>query len=101
VVRALNARGDVYLRGGDATSAIADAQRSLDIARTLQGGKPYSSLTGQALLLMARAHELRGALATARTVATDAVPQLTQTLGVEHPDTLRAAHIARAAPAGA
>jgi hypothetical protein len=40
---------------------------------------------------------LRDALATARTVANDAVPHLTQTLGAEHPDTLRAARIAAAA----
>ena len=98
LVRALNLRSDVYLRSGDATSAMADAQRSLDIARTLQGGKPYSSLTGQGLLLMARADELRGELAAARTVASDAVPQLTQSLGAEHPDTLRAAQLAAAAP---
>ncbi len=97
LVRALNVRGDVYLRSSDGTSAMADAQRSLDIARTLQGGKPYSSLTGQGLLLMARAQELRGELATARTVASEAVPHLTQTLGAKHPDTLRAAQIAAAA----
>jgi eukaryotic-like serine/threonine-protein kinase len=97
LVRALNVRGDVYLRSGDGTSAMADAERSLDIARTLQGGKPYSSLTGQGLLLMARAQELRGELAAARTVASEAVPHLTQTLGAKHPDTLRAAQIAAAA----
>jgi hypothetical protein len=49
------------------------------------------------MLLMARAHELRGAVATARTIATDAVPHLAQTLGAEHPDTQRAAQIAAAA----
>ena len=97
LVRALNVRGDVYLRSSDAASAMADALRSLDIARTLQGGKPYSSLTGQGLLLMARADELRGEFAAARTVASDAVTQLTQTLGAEHPDTLRAAQMAAAA----
>jgi hypothetical protein len=94
LVRALNLQGDFYLRNGDGASAMADAERSLEIARALQGGKPYSSLTGQGLLLMARARELRGELATARTVASEAVPHLTQTLGAEHPDTLRAARIA-------
>jgi hypothetical protein len=46
---------------------------------------------------MARAHELRGALATARAAASDAVPHLTQTLGAEHPDTQRAVQIAATA----
>jgi hypothetical protein len=45
---------------------------------------------------MARAKEMRGELAAARTVASEAVPHLTQTLGDKHPDTLRAAQIAAA-----
>jgi hypothetical protein len=89
-------RSDVYLRSGDAASAMADAQRSLDIARTLQGDKPYSSLTGQALLLMAGAKEMRVETSGAHTVASEAVPHLTQTLGDKHPDTLRAAQIVAA-----
>lgn len=99
LVRALNARGDVYLRSGDAVAAMADARRSLEIARTLQGGKPYSSLTGQGLLLMARAEELGGEPAASHDNAGAAVPHLTETLGAEHPDTRRATRIAAVAGA--
>jgi hypothetical protein len=87
VVRALNIRGDLYLRAGDSDAAMADARRALDVSRSLQGDKPYSSLTGQALLLKARVLEDRGDHATARAVASEAVPQLTETLGATHPDT--------------
>jgi hypothetical protein len=90
VVRALNIRGDVYLRDGNLDGALADARRALDIAQTLQGDKPYSSLAGQALLLMARAHERRGGQAEAHEAAARAVPQLSETLGAGHPDTLSA-----------
>jgi tetratricopeptide (TPR) repeat protein len=90
IVRALNLRSDVHLRQGDPDAAIADAQRALEIAQSLQGDKPYSSLSGQALLLQARAHERRGEPATARDMAAKALPQLRETLGAAHPDTVRA-----------
>jgi serine/threonine-protein kinase len=90
VVRALNLRSDVRLRQGDPDAAIADAQRALEIARSLQGDKPYSSLSGQALLAQARAHERRGERATTREVAAKALPQLRETLGAAHPDTVLA-----------
>jgi tetratricopeptide (TPR) repeat protein len=90
VVRALNFRGDVYLRAGNADAALADARRALEVSRGLQGDKPYSCLTGQSLLLMARIHESHGEHSTARIVAEQAVPQLVETLGAEHPDVHRA-----------
>jgi tetratricopeptide (TPR) repeat protein len=87
VVRTLLIRGDIYLRQGDADAALADAARALAVSRPLQGDKPYSSLTGLALLLTARVEESRGDTAAAKTLAGDAVPHLTATLGAEHPDT--------------
>jgi serine/threonine-protein kinase len=95
VVRALNFRGDVHLRAGDADAALADARRALEVSRRLQGDKPYSSLTGQSLLLMARVQEHRGEHPATRTVAGEAVPQLLETLGAEHPDTGYAERLAR------
>jgi hypothetical protein len=83
---------------------MLDARRALEIARTLQGGKPYSSMAGQALLLMARVDDRRGDGAATRDVAAQAVPQLTETLGATHPDTRRAQAYAHGpipmAPAG-
>lgn len=95
VVRALNMRGDVYLQQGNFESAMADAKRSLETARGLQGDKPYSSLTGASLLLAARIHAARGDLARARTVASEAMPHLVETLGAEHPDARRASELGR------
>jgi tetratricopeptide (TPR) repeat protein len=94
VVRALNLRGDLYLRAGNADGAMADARRALDISRSLQGDKPYSSYTGQALLLLARVDDGRGESGAARDLASQAVPQLTETLGATHPETLRAEQLA-------
>lgn len=74
---------------------MTDAVRALGIARSLQGDKSYSSLTGQSLLLRARVHDQRGQRAEARAAAGEAVPQLTEALGGSHPDTLRAEQVAR------
>jgi serine/threonine protein kinase len=95
LVRALNFRGDVYLRAGNTDAALADARRALEISRALQGDKPYSSLAGQSLLLMARVHESRGELAKTLEIAERAVPQLASTLGAGHPDARRAQQFAR------
>jgi serine/threonine-protein kinase len=99
LVRVVNFRADVFLREGNTQAAMTDARRALEVARALQGDKPYSSLTGQSLLLMARVHETRGEGANARSVASQAATQLVETLGVEHPDTRRAQQLARATSA--
>jgi eukaryotic-like serine/threonine-protein kinase len=90
VVRVLLVRADVYLRQRNVSAAIADAQRALEISRALQGEKPYSSLTGLSLLLIARIHENRGEHSAAQAVASQAVPHLVETLSAQHPETLRA-----------
>jgi serine/threonine-protein kinase len=87
VVRALLLRGDLYLKAGNSGSAMVDARRALEISRALQSGKPYSSLTGQSLLLIARIDDRRGDNAGAHDLANQALPQLTETLGATHPDT--------------
>lgn len=97
VARVLNARGDVYLQQRNVDAAMADAERALEIARRLQGDKPYSSLSGTSLLLMSRIDESRGNEAKAIEMANQAVPQLTETLGAEHPDVRRAQELARGA----
>jgi len=105
VVRGLLLRGDLYLRNGNSGSAMVDAQRALEISRALQGGKPYSSMAGQSLLLLSRIDDRRGDAAAARDFAAQALPQLTETLGTTHPDTRSAQDYAhgpiQVAPAGA
>jgi len=99
VVRVLLARGDVSLRAGDLDAATADATRALEVARGLQGGKQYSSHTGQSLLLMSRIDEARGDQAATRDVAGQALPNLVETLGDQHPDARRAVAYAEGASA--
>jgi hypothetical protein len=94
VVRVLLVRADVYLKQENAGAAMADAQRALEVSRALQGGKPYSSLTGLSLLLIARIHDSRGEHTAAQVVAGQAVPHLVETLGPDHPETQRARHYA-------
>jgi serine/threonine-protein kinase len=90
LARALIARGEAELAAGDAGAATKDAERALQVSRSLQGDKPHSSLTGQSLLLMSRVHAQRGDTAAARAEAGEALPQLVETLGDEHPDSVRA-----------
>jgi hypothetical protein len=53
-------------------------------------------MTGQSLLLMARIQEARGDRAASRDDAGQALPNLVETLGEEHPDTRRAEEYAQA-----
>src|SRR5262249_45731923 len=69
VARTLNARAEVRLTTGDLEAALADAERSLQIAHAVQGDSPRSSQTGLAYSLLARVRERRGDLAEARTDA--------------------------------
>ncbi|HEV8332169.1 MAG TPA: serine/threonine-protein kinase [Steroidobacteraceae bacterium] len=90
LVRALNFRAAAYLGKGDTDAALADTRRALEISRRLQGDKPWSSLTGLTLLSIAHIQESRGDHEAARAAAREAAPHLKETLGSEHPDTLRA-----------
>jgi eukaryotic-like serine/threonine-protein kinase len=93
VSRTLNARAEVHLETGDVAAALADGERSLRIARAVQGDSPQSSQTGLAYSLLARVHERRGELAEARSAANHAIEHLQITLGVQHPETTRARQI--------
>jgi tetratricopeptide (TPR) repeat protein len=91
LVRALNFRADSQLGKGDADAAMTDARRALEISRRLQGDKPWSSLTGQSLLTIARIQENRGDHTAASVAAKEALPHLRETLSPEHPDARSAA----------
>jgi tetratricopeptide (TPR) repeat protein len=94
LVRALNLRADAQLGKGDADAAMTDARRALEISHRLQSDKPWSSLTGQSLLTIARVLENRGDHGAARATAKEAVPHLRETLSPDHPDTHRAEQLA-------
>jgi len=86
LARVLIARGDANLKAGNGDAALADGRRALEVSRTLQGDKPNSSLTGQSLLLLARINRSRGESEKAMSLASEAVRQLVETFGEEHPD---------------
>jgi len=87
LARALNFRADAHLGKGDTDAALADARRALEISRGLQGDKPWSSLTGLSLLSIAHIEESRGDHDAARLAHREALSHLSETLGLEHPDT--------------
>jgi serine/threonine-protein kinase len=90
LTRALTARAAVKLKLGELPGATADTRRAVEIAEKLQGGKPFSSLTGQSLLQLAEIQSVEGERTQAQATAKQALEHLTQTLGAEHPDALRA-----------
>jgi tetratricopeptide (TPR) repeat protein len=94
VTRALNARAEVKLKSGNVAAARADAQRALDISQKLQDAKPYSSLTGLSLLQLAEVESVAGERAKSQAAAKGALANLTQSLGPEHPDAMRARALA-------
>jgi serine/threonine protein kinase len=93
VVRSLNYRSDAYLREGKLAEAAHDAERAVGVAKKLQGGKQYSSLTGQSLLSLARVRAGEGKNDEAKRLAREAQLNLSDTLGSQHPDTLAAAEL--------
>jgi eukaryotic-like serine/threonine-protein kinase len=87
LTRALTYRGEVYLQQGNLAAALADAERALQISRTLQADKPHSVYTGLTLALVARVHKSRGEISEARAAAVEAERHLSATLGKDHPET--------------
>jgi len=68
----------------------------VQLARDLQGGRRFSSLTGLALLALSRVQEKRGEMRSARAAAVEAVAHLTDGLGEDHPETRKAKEMAKA-----
>lgn len=94
VTRALNARAEIKLRAGNVAAARADAQRALEISQKLQDAKPYSSLTGLSLLQLAEVESVAGDRQKSQAAAQQALANLTESLGAEHPDAIRARALA-------
>jgi hypothetical protein len=87
LTRALVERADLYLKTGASDLALADAQRSLELARALQRDKPYSAFTGRALAALSRCQQATAATSEAKVTAGEAAINLAKTLGDDHPDT--------------
>ena len=95
LTRALFERADLYLKSGAPDLALADAQRSLELARALQRDKPYSAFTGRALAALSRCQQATAATSEAQVTADEAAINLAKTLGDDHPDTQWARRAAR------
>jgi len=65
--------------------AEADARDALEITEKLRGRTPSSSRSGLAWLVLARLHERRGDIASARRDARAALPHLQAQLDPRHP----------------
>jgi hypothetical protein len=71
-------------------AAARDARDAIKFAQQAQGQLPSSSVTGQAWLALARVDQAQGRVAEARREYTLAARNLVETLGAQHPDTVRA-----------
>ena len=91
---ALLLRAEGRNRLGDRAAALRDAQDALQITQQIQGGRPYSLLTGQSWLLLARLKRDDGDAAASRAAARNAAEHLTDMLGETHRDTLLARQLA-------
>lgn len=88
--QALVARAGVRLTEHQLDAAAHDAQDAVKFAEQGQGQLPSSSTTGQAWLMLAEVEQAQGRAGEARHAYDLAVRNLLETLGEQHPDTVRA-----------
>jgi hypothetical protein len=91
---ALTLRADAEQRQGEPQLATRDAEESLRISRQIQGDRPFSMLTGESWLMLARLQRDDGDLGASRQSALNAETQLANEIGAEKRDTLLARHLA-------
>jgi tetratricopeptide (TPR) repeat protein len=96
--RLLMRRSELEVTAKSAAEARSDAQRALDMARTVAEPGGSSATVGRANLTLARALRAEDRVAEARAAAASAVGQLEPTLGEDHPDTREARRLSEAAP---
>jgi eukaryotic-like serine/threonine-protein kinase len=83
-------KAEADLLSGDAKAAAANARAALELAVSLQGGVPYSDVTGRSSLVLGRALQAQGDLAPAHEAIETAVLHLSNTIDADHPDLVRA-----------
>ena len=93
LIRAYRQRAEIELRLGQAALARQDADKALELARSLGKANSYSAYTGQANLILGNVLHAQGDNAAARVALTTAVEQLVKTEGPDHPDTRQAQRI--------
>jgi cytochrome c-type biogenesis protein CcmH/NrfG len=71
-------------------AAGRDAQEAVKFAEQGQGQMAASSTTGQAWLMLAQVEQAKGHASEAKRAYAIAVRNLVETLGEQHPDTVRA-----------
>jgi tetratricopeptide (TPR) repeat protein len=88
--QALIARSSALASERQLDAAARDAREAIKFAQQAQGQLPSSSVTGQAWLALAQVEQAQGHAAEARREFTLAARNLSETLGAQHPDTVRA-----------
>jgi eukaryotic-like serine/threonine-protein kinase len=91
---ALMLRADARQRLGERQLAMSDAEESLRITQQIQGDRPFSMLTGESWLTLARLQRDAGNLSASRQAALNAEKQLANEIGAEQRDTVLARHLA-------
>lgn len=87
-------QAEAALLKGNATAATEHAREALSIATPLQGGVPWSNLTGRSWLMLGRALQSAGDNAQAHKAFESAVKHLSNTVDPDHPALLRARALA-------
>jgi eukaryotic-like serine/threonine-protein kinase len=90
MANAYRQRAELESQQGEGRLAEADARKALQVAQGLQGGKPFSGDTGLAYLTLGSILRQTGDLPEAHSALQAAVDHLTNSVGADHPDTLRA-----------
>jgi len=88
--QALTARSRALAAEQQLDAAARDAREAIKFAQLAQGQLPSSSVTGQAWLALAQAEQAQGHADEAHRDYAVAARNLGETLGAEHPDTVRA-----------
>ena len=88
--QALIARSSALAAEHQLDAAARDARDAIKFAQQAQGQLPSSSVTGQAWLALAQVEQAQGNLDRARSDYALAARNLVETLGAQHPDTVRA-----------
>jgi eukaryotic-like serine/threonine-protein kinase len=91
---ALLLRADARQRLDEPQLAMRDAEESLRITQQIQGDRPFSMLTGESWLMLARLQREDGDLGASRQAAHNAEKQLADEIGAEQRDTVLARHLA-------
>jgi eukaryotic-like serine/threonine-protein kinase len=89
-LRAELGRAEIELATHNTLSALQRAEASLQMAKSMQAGLPYSNQTGLAYLMLGRVRQQQGDRAAARRALQEAVKELANTVDADHPDLLLA-----------